>query len=188
MVGDAIDSSQWIGMVLLRPGYEETYHDRPDIVSVGCAGSLEQWIRHDDGKYDIVLRGLRRFRIVREVGDAPYRQAEVELLPNINDQKADESAEPLRGLIRRFQEFTRQLPVNNAQKVDMDLSDCSTVGEAVDRIAYFFDQPLSDQQGFLEELDVMKRLQKVQNLLALKQYLAQQSARFSKKGFDSRLN
>ena len=188
MVGDAIESGQWIGMVLLLPGYEENYYGQPGIVPVGCAGSLDQWIRHDDGKYDIVLRGRSRFRIIREVGNTPYRQAEVELLKDFNDQKADLAAEPLHGLIGRFLEFTRRLPENNAQKVEIDLKDCSTLGEAVDRIHYFFDQSLSDQQKYLEELDVRKRLQQVQKLLDLKQFLAQQSMRFSKEGFDSRLN
>jgi uncharacterized protein len=188
MVGDAIDSGQWIGMVLLQPGFEEEYDGSPDINSVGCAGSLDQWNKHDDGKYDIVLRGQSRFRIVREVGDALYRQAEVELLSNTNDQTIDPSAELYKQLIGKFHAFTSQLPLDNAQKVEMDLQDCRTLSEMVDRVAYFFDQPLTDRQQFLEELDVMKRYQRVQDLIELKQRIVQQSALFSKKGIDSRLN
>ena len=188
MVGDAVESGQWIGMVLLQPGYEDNYYGQPDIMSIGCAGSLEQWIKHDDGKYDIVLRGQSRFRIVREVGDTLYRQAEVELLKGANDQTPDPAVEPVRQLIEQFQTFTRQLPEDNARQEKMDLQKCQTLGEVVDHIAYFFDQPLSDQQTFLEELDVMKRFQQVQALLELKQRLARQSARFSKQGIDSRLN
>ncbi|MEE8259989.1 MAG: LON peptidase substrate-binding domain-containing protein, partial [Nitrospinaceae bacterium] len=139
MVGDAIDSSQWIGMVLLQPGYEEEYDGSPNIVPVGCAGSLEQWNKHDDGKYDIVLRGQSRFRIVREVGDTLYRQAEVELLDNVNDCAIDAYTELYKQLIGKFHAFTSQLPLNNAQKVEMDLQDCKTLGEAVDRVVYFFD-------------------------------------------------
>jgi len=70
----------------------------------------------------------------------------------------------------------------------MDLQDCKMLSEAVDRVAYFFDQPLTDRQNFLEELDVMKRFQQVQDLIDLKQRIVQQSALFSKKGIDSRLN
>ena len=58
----------------------------------------------------------------------------------------------------------------------------------VDRVAYFFDQPLNDRQHFLEELDVMKRYQQVHELIDLKQRIVHQSALFSKKGIDSRLN
>ena len=188
MVGDAIDSSQWIGMVLLQPGYEEEYDGSPNIVPVGCAGSLEQWNKHDDGKYDIVLRGQSRFRIVREVGDTLYRQAEVELLDNVNDCAIDAYTELYKQLIGKFHSFTSQLPLNNAQKVEMDLQDCKTLGEAVDRVVYFFDQPLNDRQHFLEELDVMKRCQQVHALIDLKQRIVRQSALFSRKGIDSRLN
>lgn len=188
MLGDTIESGQWIGMVLLQPGYEEEYDGTPDILPVGCAGSLDQWIKHDDGKYDIVLRGQSRFRIVREVGDAPYRQAEVELLNNVNDQPVDPAADRYRQLIGKFHAFTSQLPLDNAQKVEMDVQDCSTLGEMVDRVAYFFDRPLSERQNFLEELDTMKRYHRVTEIIELKQRIIKQSALFSKKGIDSRLN
>lgn len=188
MIGDAIDSGQWIGMVLLQPGYEEEYQGSPDINPVGCAGSLDQWNKHDDDKYDIVLGGQSRFRIVREVGDTLYRQAEVELLNNVNDQAIDPTTDRYKQLIGKFHAFTSQLPLDNAQKVEMDLQDCKTLGEAVDRVAYFFDQPLPDRQHFLEELDVMKRFQQVHDLIDLKQRIIQQSSLFSKKGIDSRLN
>ena len=188
MIGDSIESGQWIGMVLLQPGYEENYHGSPDIYPVGCAGSLDQWSRHNDGKYDIVLRGQSRFRLVREVGTTLYRQAEVELLESTSDQELDLSSDLYKQLIGKFHAFTSLLPLNNAQKVEIDLQDCKTLSEAVDRTAYFFDQPLDDRQGFLEELDVMKRYQQILNLIDLKQRIVQQSALFSKKGIDSRLN
>lgn len=188
MIGDAIDSGQWIGMVLLQPGYEDDYYGSPDISPVGCAGSLEQWHKHDDGKYDIVLCGQSRFHIVREVGDTLYRQAEVELLNNVNDQPIDSSSDLYKQLIGKFRAFTSQLPLDNAQKVEMDLQDCKTLGEAVDRIIYFFDQPLNDRQHFLEELDVKKRYQQIHDLIDLKQRIIHQSSFFSKKGIDSRLN
>jgi Lon protease-like protein len=188
MIGDAIDSGQWIGMVLLQPGYEEEYAGSPDINPVGCAGSLDQWNKHDDGKYDIVLCGQSRFRIIREVGDTLYRQAEVELLGNLNDQTIDPAADRYKQLIGKFHAFTSQLPLDNAQKVEMDLQDCKTLGEAVDRVAYFFDQPLPDRQHFLEELDVIIRFQQVYDLIDLKQRIIQQSSLFSKKGINSRLN
>ena len=188
MTADALESGQWIGMVLLQPGYEEDYYGSPEINPIGCAGSLEQWTKHDDGKYDIVLRGQSRFRIVREVGDTPYRQAEVDLLSGIHDQPVDRSADLYKQLIGKFHAFTSQLPLDNAQKVEMDALDCKTLGDVVDRVAYFFDQPIQDRQNFLEELDVMKRYQRVHELIDLKQRIVQQSALFSKKGINSRLN
>ena len=102
MIGDAIDSGQWIGMVLLQPGYEEEYNGSPDINPVGCAGNLDHWTKHDDGKYDIVLRGQSRFRIVREVGDTLYRQAEVELLNSANDQTHRTFRRPVQAIDRKI--------------------------------------------------------------------------------------
>ncbi|NIP99689.1 MAG: hypothetical protein GWM98_04010 [Nitrospinaceae bacterium] len=186
MVGDSLDSGQWIGMVLLAEGWEQDYYGSPETLPVGCAGRIDQWVKHDDGKYDIVLRGQSRFRILREVGDAPYRQAEVELLREINDRNLSEN--PHARLIQLFNEYTRILPDQNAQKVELDIHDCRTLSEVVDRVAYFFDQPLSEKQTFLEECDVMKRLNRIQELIELKQRIAHQSSMFSRKGFESRLN
>jgi len=172
----------------LQPDFEADYYGTPNIHPVGCAGSLDHWVKHDDGKYDIVLRGQSRFRVLRELGDTLYRQAEVELLDDLNDQTLDFSTDLYKQLVGKFHAFTSQLPLDNAQKVEMDLKDCKTLGEAVDRVAYFFDQPLIDRQQFLEERDVMKRYQQVHDMIDLKQRIVHQSALFSKKGIDSRMN
>lgn len=78
MVADVLGGHRTIGMVLLRPGWEADYHGRPAIYAVGCAGRLEDCDPLDDGRFDIVLRGLTRFRVVEEHAGEPYRLASVE--------------------------------------------------------------------------------------------------------------
>jgi Lon protease-like protein len=80
MVRDALASHGEIGMTLLKPGFEGDYHGRPPVYELGCAGSIVQDERFDDGRYNIVLQGRERFRIVREEPGGPYRQAFVESL------------------------------------------------------------------------------------------------------------
>ena len=63
MVGDALDGDRIIGMVLLRPGWEGDYEGRPPVYPVGCAGLITHAERLADGRYNIVLRGLEKFRI-----------------------------------------------------------------------------------------------------------------------------
>ena len=80
MVTDVLSAQRVIGMVLLQPGWEASYKGRPAVYAVGCAGRVEQCEPLDDGRFNIVLRGLSRFRIVQEHGGEPYRMASVEPL------------------------------------------------------------------------------------------------------------
>src|SRR6266581_2066741 len=66
MVADAVASDRLIGMVLLRHGWEQDYQGRPPVYPIGCSGLITHVERLADGRYNIVLRGIERFRILQE--------------------------------------------------------------------------------------------------------------------------
>jgi Lon protease-like protein len=72
-----------MAMVVVRPeNISEMAEDAP-IYSVGCAGSIEQFQRYADGRYDIVLHGTQRVRIEAEPArpaDRLFRSAGVSFL------------------------------------------------------------------------------------------------------------
>ena len=144
--------------------------------------------RLDDGKYNIILRGQSRFRIVREVGDHLFREAEVELLSSVNDRPYAENDPEITRLMKSYRQFTELLPDKNPQNVDLELSDSDTLGEVVDLLAYLFELPLDQQQQLVEEPDVLKRHQIVMAHLQLKIAIVQQSKTFAKTGHDPRMN
>ena len=67
MVDDALSGDRIIGMVLLKPGWEGSYEGHPAIYEVGCAGLITHAERTEDGRYNLVLRGL-------EIGRASCRE------------------------------------------------------------------------------------------------------------------
>ena len=81
MVSDAVARDRRIGMVQPRgPG------NPPPLFEVGCVGRIAEIEALDDGRFDIVLEGLARFRIVRELDvTTPFRQVEAVLLPDPAD-------------------------------------------------------------------------------------------------------
>ena len=81
MVADALKGDRIIGMVLLQPGYEANYEGRPPVYQTGCAGVITHSEPLPDGRYNIVLRGLEKFRITAEDHSKSYRLAEVDGLP-----------------------------------------------------------------------------------------------------------
>jgi Lon protease-like protein len=89
MIADALQTHRTIGMVLLRPGWERDYYGRPAVYARGCAGVIEQHESLPDGRSNIVLRGLSRFRIVEEHGGEPYRLASIELLAEVAAAEAE---------------------------------------------------------------------------------------------------
>ena len=80
MVADAVASERMIGMVLLQSGWDRDYEGRPPIYPIGCSGVVTHVERLPDGCYNLVLRGIERFRILEEDHALSYRRAIVEPL------------------------------------------------------------------------------------------------------------
>lgn len=75
MIADALARDRRIGMIQPRTGDEP-----PPLFDVGCVGRIAEVEALPDGRFDIVLEGLARFHIVRELDVAtPFRQVEAEL-------------------------------------------------------------------------------------------------------------
>jgi ATP-dependent Lon protease len=85
MLSDALAADRLIAMALLEPGWEMQYQKKPPIASVVCIGKVITHTPTVDQRHNILLAGLRRARITREIecGERSYRQAEVELLADL---------------------------------------------------------------------------------------------------------
>jgi len=82
LVGSALARDRRIAMI--QP---QTAIEGAPLYAIGCVGRIADVEALDDGRYNIVLEGEARFRVVRELAVAtPYRQVEAELL----DEPADE--------------------------------------------------------------------------------------------------
>ena len=78
MLEDVIKGDRVIGMI--QPNEpEENPSKVPPLYQVGCAGRLTNFAESGDGRYQVVLTGIARFRVVEEVNAAtPYRQCKVD--------------------------------------------------------------------------------------------------------------
>jgi Lon protease-like protein len=97
MVADVAQSHRLIGMMLLKGEWQQDYHAFPDLFEIGCAGRIGGLVKLPDGRYNMVLEGEAEFRIVREIRDRPYRQAEIEWRP-VRRGALDCDAETMEGL------------------------------------------------------------------------------------------
>jgi Lon protease-like protein len=78
MVKDTMANDRLIGMALLRGDWEKAYYGNPDLYSVGCVGEIVNITPFPDGRYNLVLHGLREYEIQEHIIDRSlYRQARV---------------------------------------------------------------------------------------------------------------
>lgn len=88
MVAEALAGERTIGMAMILAG-SELAGPTPEIHPVGGAGRIVESEELPDGRYNIVLEGQFRYRVLAESPPAPYRVAEVEELPPIPFPSAD---------------------------------------------------------------------------------------------------
>ena len=75
MISDAMARDRRIGMIQPRDGD----HKKPALFDIGCVGRIAEFEAHDDGRYNLVLEGLTRFRLVRELDvTTAFRQVEAD--------------------------------------------------------------------------------------------------------------
>ncbi len=142
MVADALEGDSIIGMVLLQPGHEAEYEGRPPVYAVGCAGVIIAAEKLPDGRYNIVLDGLVKFRVLGEDTSRPYRLAEVEALP----EAVEVSDRPLLAERRKQLEETLLSVSPGIQLPPSELSD----EEVVDGLSIVLPLEPADRQELLE--------------------------------------
>ena len=82
LVSDALARDRRIGMIQPQSGGETA-----PLFAIGCVGKIGEVEALDDGRYNIVLEGEARFRLLREIEvGTPYRQVEGELLSDADDE------------------------------------------------------------------------------------------------------
>ena len=189
MVTDALEGEGKIGMILLKAGWENDYTDAPEIMTVGCVGKIERHSQLPEGEYNILLSGLHRFRILQEIGGKLYRQAQIEILEEINNQNLTVDSLPIKKQV--IENMRRYLEnISDGEKIEhaLDMENCDTLAQFVDRIAYHFDLPASKMQEFLEEQDVHKRANILYSLIELKTQLIKISKEIKDGGIDFSMN
>ncbi|HYK42264.1 MAG TPA: LON peptidase substrate-binding domain-containing protein [Thermoanaerobaculia bacterium] len=91
MVAHALAGERMIGMSMLKPGVDVDEGASP-IFQIGGAGQIVESEELEDGRYNILLEGKFRFRVVAESQAGSYRTAEVEQVASLPFSSADEAA------------------------------------------------------------------------------------------------
>ena len=168
MTADALAGDRLIGMVLLRPGNDTDYEGRPPVYGTGCTGLITHAEKLDDGRFNLVLRGLEKFTILGEEDPAVgrlYRSAFItpidETVPKADRDPLREARRKLEGLLEPLFEGTMEsrLPQNMP---DDDL---------INALAQYLDFDPMEKQALLERLGPLARCRSMIELLEMKALL-----------------
>ena len=158
MVADALKGDRIIGMTTLKPGYEADYAGRPPVYEIGCAGVITDVEELPGGRFNIVLRGLVKFRVTGEDDHRPYRLAHVEELPEVLD---DTEKAALRKARQRLEALVTK---GSDTKVPPETTDEALVNW----LAQYVSMSLVQRQSLLELKNVLLRARALIELIESK--------------------
>lgn len=163
MTADAVAGRRQVAMALLKPGWETNYHARPAIEPVVCVGTILSYEKLPDGKYNFLLQGHTRARIVREtdhaLGEQPYRTARLEPIRSTNDLEIDLADERER-LGRLFCTAVLGASAVGRQFRQL-LSGAIPTADAADIVAFNCIDDVPLKQSLLAEPDVRRRVRRI---------------------------
>ena len=155
LVGHALARDRRIAMIQPQQAFEGA-----QLFDVGCIGRIGDVEAMEDGRYNIVLEGERRFRVLRELEvKTPFRQVEGELL--------EESEDEVLSSIERasFEREARKFADAQGYTIDWDsvarLDDVSLIN-GVSQIAPF---DAASKQALLEAPDLAERCELLVQLM-----------------------
>ena len=162
MVTDALAGDRIIGMVLLRPGYRADYEGRPPVYPIGTAGVITHSEALPDGRFNIVLRGIEKFRITGEDASRAYRLARIEPVP----ESAVADRDAIRHERRRLEATLRDMVerAGNDPRFPPAIADADLVNALAQYLAL---EPL-ERQALLERDGILARARGLSELLEIK--------------------
>ncbi len=158
MLEDALAGDQLIAMAVLEPGWEDEYESRPPVAQFACLGKVVAHHRLDDGRYNVLLMGVGRVRILKELEPLrSYRKARVELIEDCYD--FDTPAERKQLQDRLLDAFRKHLPCacQLPEQLENMLSSHIPLGLLTDLAAYALPLETGVKQQLLSECSVRRR-------------------------------
>ncbi len=162
MLADCLADDRVLAVPLLvpenEPGGGDDPRGRPRVYRIAGVGHVDAIQPLDDGRSNIVLKGITRVRIVGElVTEQPYRMVQAEALDDRQGQREEQrlSARVLRQLCSQL--LTR-LPDGLGQQMILAMSEAQDPGGLADLVGASVLLDPGQRQAFLEERSVARRL------------------------------
>lgn len=159
MLEEAVEDDRLIALGVLAPGWEAHYEGRPPLRSTACLCRVATHQRTDKGTYNVLLLGVRRIRLVRELPPKKlFRLVESEIVDDEEPSEVPqgEVIQVQQRLLAAFKSVLPKIP-DAFEQLDQLLGNQITLGMLSDIVAYTIDLDLEWKVRLLTECNVLKR-------------------------------
>lgn len=137
-----------------------------DLYTVGTVSLILKMMRVPDGTMRLIIQGIKRARIKKELKEEPFLVAEIEELEDIIKTKNEKEIEALKtNVLNLLKEIVQNIPYIPEDFLLIALN-IPEAGKLADFVAGYMQFPVEEKQKVLETQDVIERLRSVLRLLA----------------------
>jgi Lon protease-like protein len=147
---------------IFEPGWQANYEGRPPVYPIGCSGVITHHEKLPDGRYNIILRGVERFRILEENHARSYR---IGIVDRIEDQAL---AHADRVLVSRHRAKLESLLARAADRSSDPRAAAMTDEDLINALAQYLDFEPLEKQALLEKDGLLSRAAGLVELLEMK--------------------
>ncbi len=155
MISDALEGNRLIAMALISPGSSDT--GTPSLFPHVCIGRISAEERLDDGRFNILMQGLCRGKILEELPqDKEYRVATIQVLPDQSRPGHEIAEQNFREeILQRLETIIRKR--SDPQMLEMIRQESIPLGVLADVLAYTSSLHPLEAQDLLAEPAVHER-------------------------------
>jgi len=163
MINDAMKTNKLIGMI--QPKNSKTKENQPELYTVGCLGKITSFKETDDGRYLIELKGLIRFKILKEVKSTKkYRECEIDFKKFNKDIDEEEKKLNFEDLELIFKDL-KSLFEKKGFIINWKALEKQSLDETINALTMASPFSLEEKQILLEAEDLKERKTKIAQIL-----------------------
>ena len=165
MINDSMSSNKLIGMIQPKISSEENNITTPQLHEIGCMGKITSFKETEDSRYLIELKGLIRFKIIKEIQSTKkYRECEVNFdsyYDDLEDKKEDIKFSDLELIFKDLKSlFERRGFIINWKALEKQSLD-----EIINALAMASPFSIQEKQVLLEAQNLKTRKTKIAEIL-----------------------
>ena len=161
MIDNSMKTDRIIGMI--QPKKQK--NDIPQLYNVGCAGKITSFNETEDGKYLIVINGISRFKILKEINNnKPYRECEISFDEYIEDTKENYNEIKFTDLELIFKNL-KTLFKKKGYSINWKELETQSLDQTLNALVMASPFSLEEKQALLETININKRKIELEKIL-----------------------
>ena len=164
LIDEAMSGNRMLGLLLSKRSDIDSRHTADDLHRIGTVAVILKMSKMEDDKTQLLIQGLKRFRVKHFISGKPYMQAEISLLESANNERNKENRALMANIIEQYEKIVSLSPGLPSEMGHM-IKSLQEPNVLADMVASTINAPILEKQKVIELLDVNRRLKKVTRLV-----------------------